>query len=507
MIVKIQFYTNITHPILIMLQLTINRNSPESIFIQLVNQIIELIEKDVITKGYRLPATRQLARKTGVNRSTIVRVYEELWARGYVDSRMGSYTRVRKRKKIVLPNNESRGSNEEEGFAMNYLAGSDHINVRNFTRLITADTQGVVNLQRLEPDPGLVNRKLFGSCFRQAINDNKFDLFGYCHPRGYEPLRNTIIKQMQLHSINSSDENILITNGSQNSLQLLFQAFLRKDENIVIESPTYSMIIPLIHQYGARVFEIPVRKDGLDINALRNIMEKHQIRLIYTMPTLHNPTGITMSQKKREELLQLCERHGTIIIEDSFEEELKYFGKTHLPIKSMDSRGVVIYLGTFSKVLSPGLRTGWIIGNPNFISRLTDLKTAFDLTSNTLSQVLLYRFCIAHGYELHIRKLSRVFRKRMNIALKALRLYLPHGKAQWYEPLGGFLIWLRIITKRKDINFEEYFGSYGVRVSNGNSFFYSPAENDHIRISISKSSETEIEEGIRRIGQGLQQLD
>jgi len=310
---------------------------------------------------------------------------------------------------------------------------------------------------------------------------------------------------MQLHSISAADENILITNGSQNSLQLIFQEFVNKKDVVAVESPTYSMLIPLIKFLDIKVIEVPFSDDGMDVGFLEKIMKKQRISMIYTMPTFHNPTGITMSQAKREKLLQLCEQNSTIIVEDSFEEEMKYFGKAHLPIKSMDSKGIVIYLSSFSKVMSPGLRTGWIIAHKECIARLTSLKTVLDLSSNSLSQAILFHYCNSGSYELHIRKLMRVFRKRMKTALTSLKKHIPNDKASWVDPLGGFLIWLNIKTNN-EINLEDHFLKYGVMVSNGNSLYFNPKSNNQIRISIAKNNENEIEEGIARIGKGISEL-
>ena len=229
--------------------------------------------------------------------------------------------------------------------------------------------------------------------------------------------------------------------------------------------------------------------------------------MLFTMPTFQNPTAITMPQNKREELLSICEKNSIILIEDSIEEELKYFGKVHLPIKSIDHKNIVIYLGTFSKVLSPGLRLGWIIADKECIRKLTALKTIFDLSTNTFSQVLIYHFCNLGYYELHLRKCLRAFRKRMKVALKALKQYLPSEKASWNEPLGGFLIWVKIKINAQNINIEDHLSKFGVSVVDGKNFFIKPTNETFIRISISNCNESEIEEGIKRIGIALNAIN
>ena len=486
--------------------LSIDKSKSETIFDQLVNQIKTLIESGDLIEGYQLPSSRQLAISLGINRSTVIRVYEELWALGYIESTPGSYTKVRKRKSL---SKEFHHFEPKNSFWDNMFIGTykpDYGKLSRFSEMIENSNTEYISFDRLEPDSRLINERIISNCFREALHSKDQNFFGYCNPRGYEPLRHSIVSHMKLHAVNTNDENILITNGSQNSLQLIFQAFVSKEDVIAVESPTYSMLIPLIKYFECKILDIPVTEKGLDIETFKKYLEDYPIKLVYTMPTFHNPTSATMPQDRREELLTLCEKHRVIIIEDSIEEEMKYFGKVHLPIKAIDSHGVVIYLGSFSKILAPGFRIGWIIADKECIQRLTALKTIFDLSSNTLSQVMLHKFCKSGYYELHIRKFLRVFRKRMKVALKALKTYMPTEKVSWNEPLGGFLIWLRIKTTLMDINIEEHFKKYGVKITDGRSFFYNSTKECYIRFSISKCNEFEIIEGVKRMAKAIESL-
>lgn len=486
--------------------LSIDKTSSDTIFEQLVYQIKSLIESGDLHEGFQLPSSRQLAISLGVNRSTVIRAYEELWALGYLESTPGSYTKVRRRK--VQNHDAAPIANKTEFwdslFTSSYTPDANKLN--KFSLLVTSDSKSLISFDRLEPDSRLIDERWISSCFRDAMSDPDQRVFAYCHPRGYEPLRQSIISHMRLHGVNTSDENILITNGSQNSLQLIFQAFLSKDDTIAAESPTYSMLIPLIKYYGCKILEIPVTDKGMDIDVLEDYLKDHSVKMIYTMPTFHNPTSVTMPQDRRERLLSVCEKHNVIIVEDSIEEEMKYFGKVHMPIKSIDTHGVVIYLGSFSKILAPGFRIGWIIADKECITRLTALKTIFDLSTNSFSQIMLHRFCKSGYYELHIRKFLRAFKKRMKTALKALKTYMPADKVAWDEPLGGFLIWLKLNIKTKNVDLESHFKKYGVKITDGRAFFYTPIDEYYIRFSISKCNEEEIEEGVKRMAKAIEDL-
>lgn len=479
--------------------LNIDKESGVTLFDQLVSQIRKLIDEGLLDQGYRMPSTRNLAASLGINRTTVVKVYEELWALGYFESTGGSYTRVRRRMsagEFVKPTMPA-GAGCEELFRTQIIG--DLAQMDRYAQLMTEPQPGVIDFYHLVPDPRLIDQHLIANCFREVMADKSLNVFGYNQPRGLPALRQVIRKHMQLHSIHADDENILITNGSQNSLQLILQTFASRGDTIAIEAPTYAMLFPLIRFYGLEAVEIETTQTGFDVDALRAILQQQTVRFIYVIPTFHNPTGTTMPQSRREELLRLCVEHGIMLIEDSIEEEMKYFGMVHLPVKSMDRHDQVIYLGSFSKVLAPGLRTGWIIASSTCIRQLTAVKMMTDLTSNTLSQALIYRFCRLGYYELHLRRMMRIFKKRMKTALKALKRSMPPAVVSWQEPLGGFIVWLTINLSPPD-DVEQWFQQHGVRITDGKLFYFTPREGFRIRLSISKTNEQEIEEGIRRIG-------
>lgn len=479
---------------------SVDKEKGEPIYSQLINQIKGLIENGDLKEGHIMPSTRQMAQSLGINRSTVIRVYEELWSSGYFDSSPGSYTRVRK------PHVLKGFSVEEDGnetFWRDALSAGFPVNTDKIYRSGLRPGKEIINFKKLEPDPDLIDKKAFRDCFGKTVMETGNGVFGYCQPQGYEPLREEIASHMRLHCINVCADNVLITNGSQNSLHLLFQTFINPEDTIAIESPAYSMLIHMANYFRCKIVEIPVNADGLDISVLRGRLKRKRIKMLFTTPTFHNPTGVTTSPVKREKLLTICEENDIILIEDSIEEELKYFGSVHLPIKAMDRMNRVIYLGTFSKILSPGLRLGWIIADKECIKRLTTLKTIFDLSTNSFSQILVHNFLKSGYYERHLRRCMREYRKRMKTALKALKEYLPPEVATWWEPLGGYTIWIKMNGAFNETSPEEYLLKFGVLVADGSGFYITQPKDRHFRLSISGCNESEIAEGIKRIGQAL----
>jgi DNA-binding transcriptional MocR family regulator len=486
--------------------LIVNKKSKETVFTQIYNQLVDLINNGTLDVGTRLPATRELAKSVGVNRTTIVRVYEELWAQGYIESTPGSYTTVRKRKSLIISKPRDKNGTAVKHNIFGNTLDLEYDLMINYLENGEAIEKGKINFLQLMPDSRLLEKQQIRSCMREVINETSTDTFDITHARGYQPLRQEIVKHMKLHNIYADDKNILVTNGTLQSLQLIFQTFSEPGDFIVTEDPTNSIILLFIKIFHLKIINIPITKEGLDLKSLKKVLQEVPVRFIYTMPTFQNPTGICMSQEKREELLQICEDKNCIVIEDSMEEEMKYFGKSHLPVKAIDNKGQVIYLGTFAKVFAPGLRIGWIIGDPECIKKLTVLKSIFEISSSTINQKFLYNFFKKGVYELQLRKTMRVFRKRMRIAILSIKKYIPKEKIEWEEPCGGYMIWIKILSSYKE-NIEKHISEYGVLVHNGKFFCVTGQQYNYIRICISQSNENEIEEGIRRLSKAIMALD
>jgi DNA-binding transcriptional MocR family regulator len=312
---------------------------------------------------------------------------------------------------------------------------------------------------------------------------------------------------LRTHGITVDSEEVLITSGAQQAIDLILRALTRPGNTIAIETPTYGSAIPLFRFHGLDVLPVPMRPDGMDIEVLEGHLNRRRPALVYTIPNFHNPTGITSSQDHRERLLALCEKHRIPLAEDGFEEEMKYFGKAVLPIKSMDSGGTVIYIGTFSKVVFPGLRIGWIAAPRICIEHLAALQRISSLAGNTVSQAAVERFCSEGLYEAHLRRLHKVYRRRMQGVLQGLRDHMPAG-VEWTQPAGGYTLWLRLPgSPLGEDEVHDRLLRDGVKLTPGSLFF--PADSaassskPHFRLSVSCVDETEILEGCRRIGRTL----
>jgi DNA-binding transcriptional MocR family regulator len=482
--------------------LTVNKKTNKTVFDQILNQLTELIDNGTLSPGSRLPSTRELAKTSGVNRSTVLHVYEELWAQGYIESTPGSYTLVRKRKPVIHMKTDDEPDSKQKQNRFRHQPDLKYDLMMYYLENGKDIEKGKINFLQLSPDTRLLDRNRIKSCMRNVLNVTEANPFDFTHARGYPPLRKELVKHMKLHNIHAEDKNILVTNSSLQSLQLIFQVFSKPGDTIVLEEPSSSLIFQFIKIFQLKPIEIPITDEGMDLAVLKKVLRKTPVRFIYTLPTYQNPTGISMPQNKREELVYLCENKDCIIIEDSIEEEMEYYGRAHLPIKSIDQTGQVIYLGSFAKVLAPGLRIGWLVGSAECIKKLTVVKSILEISSTTISQMLLYELFTRGVYEIHLRKTMKVFRKRMKVAISSIKKYLPESKIEWSEPKGGYMIWIKLLTKKRE-HVESHFSEQGVMVHNGKYFFSKEPNHDYIRICISQTNEAEIEEGIKRLGKAL----
>ncbi len=490
------------------LMIKIDRASRIPIKTQIVDEIKDLINKGLIKANTALPSSRVLSVKLGVSRYTVYQAYEELQVYGYLKSRPGSYNVVQKRKSEVLfdPERKSVISWEKTCNASSERLFTGYVkNLADIPTRSRKTDQSVINLTEMQLDPSLFPVESFSRSLRYVLSNNGQEAMDFCSPEGNEALRGYIAQRLGLHGISTCQDEILITYGSQQALDLVMRLLCRPDKKVAIESPTYYNIIPLLRFYDASVIGIPMRHDGMDLGQLERVLDEEAVSFVYTIPNFQNPTGITTNHNHRERLLNICMKRRVPIVEDGFDEEMKYSGKLPLPIKSIDERNIVIYLGTFSKILFPGLRMGWITADKDCIRRLTALKRVADLRCGNLIQTSLAHFCQQGYYDLHLRRLHRVFRHRLEVALQTMKDYFPRTTS-WTRPKGGYSIWVKMPKKMTPPQLNELTILHKVRVSPGAYYFLQQSESEYFRLSIARVGAEEIREGIKRLASALRKV-
>ncbi len=487
-----------------MILIQLDKKSKLPLFEQIIEQLKEMIVSGDLRPGENLPSTRKLAGTLGLHRTTVYRAYEELWAAGYIESTTGGYSRVRQRPRLM----DKPAKRSSDTFDWQGKFSEAFRSIENLPSQPPVKNNDVIDFRLLSPDSDLLPVDDFRKCINQALQTEGAKILQYGNPMGYEPLREYLARQMRQHGVVVGTDEIVLSSGMQNGIEMVLRLLTNPGDLVLTESPTYVSTLSLLKYLGVKVAGIPMQSGGMDLDELESRLKNRKPKLIYTIPTFHNPTGISSTQAHREKLLKLCEQYQVPLVEDAFEEEMKYFGKAVLPIKSMDKNQMVIYLGTFSKVLFPGVRIGWIAASQELSQRLGQMKQVTELSGSPLTQAAVHQFCKQGLYELHKKRIHRAYRKRMQVALSACREFLPAELVRFTKPEGGYLIWLTLNRPATDENrINELLVQQGVALSPGSRFFPAAPEYVHFRLSIAHQKEPEIREGIRQIGTLIQKLN
>ncbi|BDU74333.1 aminotransferase-like domain-containing protein [Mesoterricola silvestris] len=458
---------------------------------QIVNQVQGLIGQGSLRSGERLPSTRDLAGALGLHRSTVAAAYQELWALGWLELRPGAQPRVRLRESMAHPEPPVAGFPWAQ-------------RLRALGRELPAPAprpEGLLSFADFGMDPRLMPMEAFDRSLRAVLRRLGPRALDYGDPQGQAGLRTLLAERLGRHGVRATPGEVLITLGAQQALDLALRGLTRPGDAVLVESPTYNQFLRLLELQGLRAVPAPEDLDGLEA-----VIERERPVLFYLMPSFQNPTGRSLDQAQRERLLALCGKHRLPILEDGFTEEMKYFGRPILPLKSMDRTGLVIYVGTFSKVLFPGIRLGWLAAPEACTAALTAIRRAGELCPPPLLQEALEDFLRKGHFEVHLARLHRRFRRRMEAAVAGLRRELDPSLARWEAPHGGYLLWLRLEGFGPEVDLEAGLARHGVAVRDGRAFYPGGEGPRCLRLSISNLDEAEIGIGLARLGRGLRAL-
>ncbi len=320
----------------------------------------------------------------------------------------------------------------------------------------------------------------------------------YGPTEGFSPLRETFAEESRTRGIECSAEEILITTGSQQSLDLLGKVFLDPGDCILTESPTYLAAIQAFQSYEARFVTVPTDDKGLISEALPELIEREKPKFLYTIPNFQNPTGVTLSAERRQTLYSIAARYGLNVVEDDPYGALRYSGTDIPPVKSLDTQGIVTYLSTVSKTIAPGLRIGWTVAPKEINRKLTIAKQAADLHTSSLDQRIVHRYLADFDSNAHVERIRHSYRERHSMMDASLRETMPPGFA-WTHPEGGMFLWVTCPegTDTNELMLEAR--ERKVLFVPGRDFFPDASGHRFMRLNFSNASPEKIREGIRRL--------
>ncbi len=363
------------------------------------------------------------------------------------------------------------------------------------------------------PAPELFPVEAFAEATTQMLARHGSQALQYSTTEGYRPLRQFIVDKMAQYGIEAAVDNVLLTSGSQQALDLIGKVLLNPGDKILTENPTYLGALQAWRAYQAEFVPVPIDDHGLRTDLLEEALCAGP-KFMYILPNFQNPGGVTLSLERRHELIALSDRYGTPIIEDDPYGELRFEGEHLTPLVVLDAerlndrtngegylRGNVIYLSTFSKTLAPGLRLGWIVAPASVIQRCVMAKQGMDLHTSTFVQMVAYEV-ISQGDFLkeHVRLIRRVYRERRDVMLAALARHFPPG-VTWTRPEGGLFLWVRLPEGVDALSLLQTAIENRVAFVPGVAFYPDGTGRNTMRLNFSNAQPAQIEEGVRRLGE------
>lgn len=489
------------------MRIPLDRDSPVPLYKQVQQFLREQIQSGALLPETRLPASRDLADSLGVNRLTVTNAYAELEAEGLVYSRVGSGTYVAQ-VPAKLP--EAQG---EHVAASDWPVWQQELLQRAWSparRELDQMLASAAHPDLISLADGLGDIKLFPvDDFRRALQEvlqrDSYEALGYGDRAGYAPLRATIAHILTSQGVPAHPDHILITSGSQQATSLVARLLLRPGDVVLVESPTYSGALDLFRSLEARILGVPMDEQGMQVEKAEEILRTARPRLIYTIPTFHNPTGTCLSGPRRRQLIALADRYNVPILEDDYVGDLRYDGHAQPALKALDHGGRVIYVSTFSKMLMPGLRVGFLLAAGPVYEQLLMSKRVTDLATSSLMQRALEAYITVGRYQAHLRRACQVYRRRRDAMLAALSRYLP-AEARCLPPQGGLFIWLQLPAGLSANELYPLALEEGVAFVPGALFFPGERAQPYLRLTFAMHPPEIIEEGMRRLGRAVERL-
>ncbi|WP_445492542.1 aminotransferase-like domain-containing protein [Niallia sp. 03133] len=389
-----------------------------------------------------------------------------------------------------------------------YASRIENVKPSAIRELLTLGSQpDIISFGGGYPAPELFPIDKLNAVFLDVMKENGTKALQYSTSEGLLSLREKLVQRMVNTGISCELDNLFIVQGGQQGLDLVAKLFINKGDIVVTENPTFLGALIAFNPYEPEYKTVPMDEDGMDMDALEEILKANsKVKFIYTVPEFQNPTGVTMSLERRKRLVELANKYNVMILEDSPYREIRFEGEAILPIKSFDTEGRVIHLGSFSKILCPGVRLGWVVAEKEIASKLCLLKLAADTQNSTLNMYLADKFMEKYDIDEHVQSIRVLYKEKKETMIQAIQEYLP-SSVSYTNPEGGLFIWMTF-PKYMDaavLMRDRLVPEAKVAYVPGAPFFPVKEEINHCRISYSSMPKEKIVKGIASLGRILKE--
>jgi DNA-binding transcriptional MocR family regulator len=469
------------------MHIELNRHAGTPLSKQIAQTLSDRIRSGLLTAGTRLPSVRELARTLKVSQVTVSKAYAELERMELIHCAQGKGC-------FVGPEPEEAGM--PEWSATWQLSTIDYLprahTWRHFQGF-SSDFRYRLHMAQVDPDL-LPNREICRN-IHQLVTENPAIIANYGPSQGDPELRRALADYFRTCGIAADAEDVLIASGSQQAIDLVARTFVGPGDTVYMEGPTYSGAIDVFAARGARIVTVPVDHEGMRIDILSRFCDVHPPKLIYTVPTFHNPTGTVMSASRRARLLELAQSYSAIILEDDAFSDIWFRTEPPRAIKAMDRFGHVILAKGFSKILSPGCRVSALAASGTLLSRLIAAKTIADLGSPMLNQRAILPVLRSGLFQRHLKRLRAALKSRRDLVLELLKRHAPRG-VTWTEPEGGFNLWVTMPEWARATDLYLLAQREGVAILPGIACYANEPELHRFRLSYSFMDERALREAV-----------
>jgi GntR family transcriptional regulator / MocR family aminotransferase len=433
------------------------------VYLQIANTIILEMKKGRIGPGIKIPGTRQMSELLKVHRKTVVRAYEELDAQGWIEMLPSKGTFTSQQIPEVRPQEIIKGKRKNQ-----YPATTGFLVKVNET--IRTPALSYRNMMGFHdgPDVRLIPINELGRAYKSVLTrGTNLRYLSYVEIAGVEKFRKVMSAYLNAsRGLQTSFENIFITRGSQMGLYLLSQVLFSKGDNIIVGETNYYYADHAFLYTGANLIRVPVDDEGINVDEIEKLCKRQKIKGLYITSHHHYPTTVTLSASRRIRLLALAEKYGFVIIEDDYDYDFHYLSSPILPLISADTKGMVIYIGTLSKTISPGIRTGYIIAPANLILELARIRQLIDTQGDPVMELALADMFLEGNIKRHMKKSVNIYHKRRDFLSSLLKEHLS-DIVDFRVPDGGLAIWARFRKSVPLSPLTEKLRAEGIVLSNG----------------------------------------
>ncbi|MEF9951339.1 MAG: PLP-dependent aminotransferase family protein [Clostridium sp.] len=470
-------------------------NTP--IYLQLGYHIKSLILKGFIKPHSKLPSTRELSSMLKVSRNTTMMAYEYLEDEGFIYTKKNRGAFV---SEIKISKTNAKTIDYSSIISSSARLSEDLDIIKTEPKW----QRGMISFKSISPDNELFDIDEFKRAFLYRISEEGSKILNYGYAKGYDKLINYLLEYMEKKGVNTKGKDILITNGFTEGFDIALSTLTNKGDSILCENPTHNTALKIMKIHGLNILGVDLNEDGIDCGSLSDVLKCNKVKLAYMVPSYHNPTGIVMPPEKRIEVYNILSSYNVPLIEDGFNEELRYSGSHVTPMVSLCGEGnSVIYIGSFSKILYPGMRIGWILADKGLISTMESVKRSRNIHTSFLDQGILYEYLSSGYFEKYLKRIRKIYKEKYEFALECASKYIP---CQSIYGQGG----LHIYIKLRKANARELLKlcyNDGVLFTPGDIFSTKDTEDKSFRIGFSRTSYEEIERGFKIIGKYVEVLE